>query len=158
MAPGQVHFFKNILKLFEEKGHDILVTARDKDIVLSLLERLGFDYICLSEQGEGFVGMASELIRRDFALIKEVRKFRPHVMIAQTGVSIGVVGALFGVPRVVLEEAEHAKLQRLVGLPFANRIMTGTGYQDSHGDRERKFRGIWVQSYLDPNYFTPSKS
>jgi predicted glycosyltransferase len=154
VSPGQVHFFKNLLLLLQAEGHDVLVTARDKDIVLALLRKLDLEHVCLSRQGSGSLGMARELIVRDFALWKEARRFRPDVMIAQTGVSTGLVGALLGVPRVVLEEAEHATFQRLVGLPFANYIMTGTGYLGSHGRRERKFKGIWVQSYLDPRHFS----
>lgn len=157
VAPGQVHFFKNLLGFLQGEGHDVLVTARDKDIVLALLQKLNLEHVCLSEQGSGFLGMARELIGRDFALWKEARRFRPDVMISQTGVSIGLVGALLRVPRVVLEEAEHATFQRLVGLPFANYIMTGTGYLGSHGRRERRFRGIWVQSYLDPRHFSSGR-
>jgi len=36
--------------------------------------------------------------------------------------------------------------------------MTGLGYLGNHGKREKKFRGVWVQAYLNPKYFTPDSS
>ncbi|MCK4998525.1 MAG: DUF354 domain-containing protein, partial [Anaerohalosphaera sp.] len=35
------------------------------------------------------------------------------------------------------------------------KIMTGTGYLHDHGKRQRRFKGVWPQSYLAPRFFTP---
>ena len=84
------------------------------------------------------------------------RRFKPDAMVAHNGgPAIGLIGALLRIPRLVMEDTEHAKLQRIMGLPFATRIITGTGYLDDHGKRQRKFNGVWVQSYSTPKYFTP---
>jgi predicted glycosyltransferase len=155
--PAQVHFFKHLIWLLQQRGDQVLVATRRKDVTLDLLDRLAIPYECLSAKGWGMLGMASELLERYIKLLRLARRFSPDVMMAQTGVSIGLVGALLGVPRLVLEEAEHARLQQVLGLPFATSIFTGTGYTKSYGPREVKFRGIWVQSYLHPNYFTPNR-
>lgn len=154
---GHVQFFCPIIKQLIAEGHQIMVTARDKDITLYLLEKFEIPYESISRMERGLTGLALELVRRDFRLFKIVRQFKPDVILAQTGVSAGIVGFLSGIPTVVLEEAEHAKLQRMVSLPFVSRIMTGTGYLHDHGRKQRHFRGIWVQSYLKPGLFTPRK-
>ena len=154
--PAQVHFFKHLIWLLRQRGDDVLVATRRKDVTLDLLDSLRIPYRCLSEKGSGMVGMARELLVRYVRLLELAREFRPDVMLAQTGVSIGLVGAVLRVPRLVLEEAEHARLQQMLGLPFASSIFTGTGYTKSYGHRQVQFKGIWVQSYLHPNYFTPS--
>ena len=58
-------------------------------------------------------------------------------------------------PAIVFEDTEHARLQRIAGLTFATRVVTGDGYLGDHGKKQRKYRGIWVQAYLDEWYFTP---
>ena len=42
--PGHVHFFKNFIWEMEKKGHEILITAVDKDQTFSLLNKYGFNY------------------------------------------------------------------------------------------------------------------
>jgi predicted glycosyltransferase len=153
--PAQAHFFKQAIWALRRRGDAVLVVARQKDVTVPLLQRLDIEHVCLSAKGSGMAGMASELLVRYVRLLALARRFRPDVMLAQTGVSIGLVGAILGIPRLVLEEAEHARLQQILGLPFATAIFTGTGYTRSYGARQVRFRGIWVQSYLHPNYFRP---
>jgi predicted glycosyltransferase len=102
--------------------------------------------------------MLSELIRRYILMFIIVLRFKPDILIAETGVTIGLIGTLMRIPRIVEEDTEHAKLQRMLGLPFVSIIMTGLGYLGNHGKRERKFKGVWVQSYLNPEYFTPDST
>lgn len=152
---AHVHFFKSIIQRLQQEGHSVIVTARQKDITIELLKKLDIDYISISKCGSGLFGLAWELVVRYFRMFGVVRKFKPDVMLAKNGgASIGLIGALFGVPRLVLEDTEHAKLQRAMGLPFATRIITGTGYLYDHGKKQRRFNGVWVQSFLNAD-FTP---
>lgn len=154
---GQVQFFRPIIERLLADGHQVKVTARDKDLTLFLLEKYNIPHECISQMGHGKLGLAKELFFRDIKLFRIARYFHPDVILAQTGVSATRIGAVLRIPTIVLEEAEHAKLQRMISLPFASRIMTGTGYLHDHGKKQRRFRGIWVQSYLKPDYFTPQK-
>ncbi len=154
--PAHVHLFKHVLRKLQAAGDPVLVTSREKDVTTTLLDALGIEHVCLSRAGRSLPGLAGEWAVRCVRLLRHARRFRPDVMLALNGVCTAPVGALLRVPRVVLEEAEHARLQRSVALPLATHIMTGTGYQGDHGARQRRFRGIWVQAYLDPRYFSPA--
>jgi len=156
--PSQVHFFKNLILRFRKNKDKVLITARGKDVTIDLLKNLNLKYICLSQQTGGMFSMARELLLRYVLMWIIVRRFKPDILIAETGVTIGLIGTLMRIPRIVEEDTEHAKLQRMIGLPFVSIIMTGLGYLGNHGARERKFKGVWVQSYLNPEYFTPDAS
>jgi len=39
--PAHVHFFKYFIRNMQNKGHDIKITAKDKDLTLKLLDLLG---------------------------------------------------------------------------------------------------------------------
>jgi hypothetical protein len=56
---------------------------------------------------------------------------------------------------VVFAQVDLARLQNLIGLPFATTICTGTGYRLCHGRRQVRFRGFQAQAYLDPRRFHP---
>lgn len=155
---AHVHFFRQIARQLQHRGHDILFTARQKDITIQLLEMFDLPYRCISRRGEGLSGMAAELLARQVNLFKVVSQWKPDVIVAKNaGPAAGPVSFLKRVPFVVLEDTEHAKLQRAIGLPFATVIVTGDGYLKSHGKRQRQYRGVWPQAYLDPKYFTPQK-
>jgi hypothetical protein len=156
--PSQVHFFKNLILRFRRNKDKVLITARKKDVTIDLVRNLNLKYVCLSEQKNGMLAMAIELIVRYIKMWAIVRRFKPDILIAETGVTVGLIGTILRIPRIVEEDTEHAKLQRMIGLPFVSIIMTGLGYLANHGSRERKFKGVWVQSYLSPEYFTSDAS
>jgi hypothetical protein len=154
--PAQAHFFHYIIERLRERGHEVAVAAREKEVTLRLLEAWGVPHVCLSRKAAGLLGMGWELLVRNARMLRYARSFRPDVLLCiNAGVSVGPVGFLLGLPSVVVEENEIAWLQRLIGLPFCTHILTGTGYTKRIGRRQAKFRGIWVQAYLNPPYFRP---
>jgi len=153
--PAQVHFFKNVIRRLQKRGDEVCVTARKKDIALELLNALGIEHTCISKKGSNLLGMAVELIVRDIRLVRIARRFKPDVMVARVGVSVGPVGKLLGIPTIVYDDMEHARLQAAIGMTFATYICTGLGYYRDFGDRQVRFRGSPVLAYLGPGYFTP---
>lgn len=139
------------------RGDKVMVTAREKDVTVALLKSLNIDHVCISSKGGSMVAMGFELIARSYKLYKIAKAFRPDVMVARVGVSVGPVGKLMGIPTVVYDDMEHAKLQGTIGMTFANYICTGLGYYNDFGKRHIRFAGSPVMSYMSPKYFTPDK-
>ncbi len=153
--PADVHLFKVVIRRLRAEGHAVLVACRDKDVTVDLLNREGIEHVCLSRIGRGLVGLGKELVVRDVRMLREALRFKPDVMVARGGIFIGPVGCLLRVPRLVVEDTEHAKVERMLSLPFATYICTGTGYQGDHGARQVRFRGVPQCAYTDPRHFQP---
>jgi hypothetical protein len=154
--PAQVHFFKNVIRRLQQRGDEVCVTARKKDIALELLDALDIEHTCISKKGSNLLGMAVELIVRDIRLVRIAHRFRPDVMVARVGVSVGPVGKLLGIPTIIYDDMEHARLQAAIGMTFATYICTGLGYYRDFGKRQVRFRGPPVLAYLGPKYFQPA--
>ncbi len=154
--PAQVHFFKNAIAKLQQRGDQVLVTARKKDITVQLLKALNIEHTCISAKGRNMAAMGAELVGRTWKLMKLVRRFKPDVMVARVGHSIGITGKLLGIPTVIYDDMEHARLQAAIGMTFATYICTGLGYYRDFGPRQVRFKGPPVLSYMSPNYFTPS--
>lgn len=153
--PAQVHFFKHPIRQLAGEGEEVFVTSRDKDVELALLDELGIDHRCLSRSRKGLLGLGVELVERNARMIALVARLRPDVLVARMGISIGLPGALWRIPRVVFEDTEHARLQAALSLPFATHVVTGTGYRKDFGRRQIRFRGLPVMAYLAPERFVP---
>ncbi len=153
--PAQVHFFKQAIWKLQQRGEEVLVTARKKDITVDLLDALGIEHTCISTKGANMLAMGFELVGRTIKLMRIAKKFKPDVMVARVGHSIGIGGKLMGIPTVIYDDMEHAKLQATIGMTFATYICTGLGYYRDFGKRHVRFQGPPVLSYMSPDYFTP---
>jgi uncharacterized protein len=68
--PAQFHLFKNFISYLKEKGYNVFVTTRNKDITNTLLDHYDINYTCVSNPSKNnFVGMLSELIIRDVRIL-----------------------------------------------------------------------------------------
>ncbi len=146
--PAHVHFYKNAAWKLIERGHQILFTARDKDVTISLLEAYGFKYKILTKIGEGSFGLYREFIQREWELLKEIKEFKPDVMTELMGDFIAPLGFLLGIPTIVYTDSE----------PVASALFTPTCFKDNIGKRQVRYAGYHELAYLAPDYFKPNPS
>jgi predicted glycosyltransferase len=154
--PAQAQFFKDAIAILRDEGHEILVTSRAKDETTDLLDALSIPHIRLSSPAKGFLGMGLELARRTARLIRIARRFRPDVMVARTGVSIGPAGKVLRVPTIVFDDTEFAWLQISLSATFATVICTGLGYERRFRGKELRFNAPPHLAGTHPKRFTPS--
>jgi hypothetical protein len=153
--PAQVHFFKQVIRKLKNRGDNVLVTSREKDVTVDLLKASNIEHVTISRKGKGLWGMGWELLYRDVKLLRLVDQFQPDVMVSRVGVSVGPVGKLVGIPTVIYDDMEHARLQAMIGMTFATYVCTGLGYYRDFGSRQVRFKGPPVLSYMSPEYFRP---
>ena len=153
--PADVHFFKNAINEWQDRGYKVLITARDKDIALQLLGTYGFEFMCISSQGKGLWSMAHELVARDLRLFRIARIFEPDVLTGFTGISIAHVGRLLGKPSVVFYDTEFARLSNFLTYPLATLVCTPDCYDGRIGKKHIRFPGYKDLAYLHPYRFTP---
>ena len=70
--PAHVHFFKYAIYHWRDQGYEVLLTARDKDVTLRLLDHYGLDYHVLTSAGHGKYGLVSEFIKHVWKLIRVI--------------------------------------------------------------------------------------
>lgn len=155
--PAHVHFFRNPIKLLLDRGNEVMVTSRDKEMAIDLLEELGIPNRKLSSLGGGgLLSLGKELISRNLGLLKVVREFRPDAMAAIGGTSIAQVGFLTRVPSLVFYDTENAKLQNAITYPFSSCVLVPRCYEAwLPENRHVRYDGYHELSYLHADYFEP---
>ena len=155
LHPAHVHFFRNFYAEMKARGHDLLVTTRDKECAIELLERLCLPYELLSRQRPGTLRSLGELIVRTYRLTRVMRAFRPDVLTGIMGPSIALAGKLYGVPAVIFYDTEFATQSNWFTYPLAHSVCTPDCYSEVVRGTHRTYSGYHELAYLHPNRFQP---
>jgi len=154
LHPAHVHFFRNFRAEMTDRGHEVCITARDKDRSVELLQAFGLPYQQISRQKSG-AGLAVEMAQRTPRLMKIMRRFRPDVMTGIMGPSIALAGAVRRVPAVVFYDTEFARQTNRIVYPLAYSVCTPDSYQGKVPGRHLQYAGYHELAYLHPNRFQP---
>jgi len=156
--PAHVHFFRNLVFNLQRDGHQVKITARDKEVSLALLGAYGLDYELRGEMHTGMLKKAFGLLSIDFRLLGIARKFRPDILMGVHNPYVAHVGALLGKPVIIFTDTENVKIASLLTYPFADVIITPVFFKDViNPEKHVTIKGLKEIAYLHPNYFTPQR-
>lgn len=153
--PAELHVFKNLVRLLREAGHVVLLTGRDKDILVDLARAMGEDVTVFGRAGKGWWRLGLELVYRQARLAGIIRRFRPDVIAAVGGAFVSFPGRLFGVPVHIFYDTEHARVANMLAYPFAAGIHVPDCYNRPIRQPHDVYPGYHALAYLHPNRFTP---
>ncbi|WP_292375906.1 DUF354 domain-containing protein [Methanosarcina sp. UBA411] len=155
--PAHVYQFKNTIQILRAKGHEILITSRNKEITLDLLDKFGMDYVEVGIYNYAPLRKGIEMLKIDYKLYHLARRFNPDLLIGGVGnVYVAHVSALIKKPSILFNDTEHGTLQNLLSFPFAKAICVPSCYKKSLGKKEVRYNGYHELAYLHPNYFKPN--
>ncbi|MBW1812726.1 MAG: DUF354 domain-containing protein [Deltaproteobacteria bacterium] len=153
--PADVHFFKNSIKILVGRGDEVMVTSRNKDIVLDLLCQLGIKNREISRKGKGPIGLLLELFFRDFKLFKIAQSFKPDVYVGNNSPNVAHVAWLMRQPSLIFEDTEIHRLNHSIYNPFVTEVHSPDCYRLNLGLKHKVYPGYHALAYLHPNRFMP---
>jgi hypothetical protein len=154
--PGHVHFFKNCIWELQKKGHEILITASEKDVTFNLLDNYGFEYVNLGSYGNSVFEKMLNIPLMDFKMYREVRKLNPDLVIGLSSIRGSHAARLAGKKSIIFDDTEHSKYEHLLYVPFADKILTPSCFTKDLGKKQVRYDGYHELAYLHPNYFSPN--
>jgi predicted glycosyltransferase len=102
--------------------------------------------------------MADELGRRNLALIRVARAFKPDVIVTRNPAG-AQAGRLLGIPAVFdTDDGKAAGIHFWSAAPFAHVITTPDCSDEDYGRRHVRYPGYKQTAYLHPNHFRPDSS
>ncbi|HPD13572.1 MAG TPA: hypothetical protein PLE19_01390 [Planctomycetota bacterium] len=154
--PAHVHLFRNAIRIWRDRGDQVLTTAREKEVVTALLARYGIPFETLTRQRRGLFGLGLELIQRDWRLWRRARRFRPQFLIG-TSPSAAHVSRLVHGTSIFFNDDDRKAVPLVSALahPFAHWICTPDAIQEDYGPKHIKHPSYHKLAYLHPSRFTP---
>ena len=154
--PAHVHYFRNFIKVMKKRGHEFLITARDKDVTHYLLNYYQIEYTNRGKGKERLIGKFLYLLKADYKLLKLGKIFQPDIFLSFSSPYLAYVSFLLRMPHIAFDDTEHALFEHLLSMPFIDVLYTPLGYRKYFGKKHLRFNGSMDLAYLHPKYFQPN--
>ena len=118
-----VIFFKEIIKIWQKQGHEVIVTARELSGSMALLEANHIDYIEIGEHyGRNPFAKIWGLAVRCIQLHRFLKNKNIDAAVSQSSFYSPLVAYTLGVPSLYTNDNEYAK-GNLIAHLFANKVL-----------------------------------
>ncbi len=156
--PAHLHFFRPVIQRLKEEGHNLLITGRDKDILVQLADNFNIRIDVFGCAKKGVFHLGKELVQRQWRLLKRIREFKPDVMMAVAGTFVSLPGKLRNIPTYIFYDTEHATISNILAYPFAKCVYVPQCYRKKIRWTHERYNGYHEIAYLHPNHFKPDIS
>lgn len=156
--PKHYYQFKYVMQALASQGHNILVLARDKDVLLDVLEEEGVEYTLFGKHRKKM----SAKIMGTFSIIKNylsiVHRYHPDVIVSK-GSWYGTFTAwLTRKKSVIFPDSEVVKLTNNYVVPLCTQVVTPQSFKLDYGKKHSRVAGIFEDCYLSPQVYKPDPS
>ncbi|MGE0267928.1 MAG: DUF354 domain-containing protein [Candidatus Omnitrophota bacterium] len=151
--PAHVHFFKYYIREARQKGHEILITAADKDIALKLLDDYQIKYVKLGRTGKSLFRKIISVPVLDWKLLRAVKSFKPDLFLGLGSIRCTHVAKILGKHSIIFNDTEATIKEHILYHPFADRIVSPRCFGRDFGPKHVRYDGYHELAYLHPNRF-----
>uniref|UniRef100_UPI003593CFA4 DUF354 domain-containing protein n=1 Tax=Aquiflexum sp. TaxID=1872584 RepID=UPI003593CFA4 len=126
--PANVHYFKHAIDKWKCKGHQIIITCRNKEITYELLKLEGLSYIPMGKNPKSVLGKVLFLFKCEWRIFRLYLKNKPDITLSFAATYVAHNSFLFGIPHISFDDTEHAGLNRKLYLPFTDLVLNPESY------------------------------
>ncbi|AKB84292.1 hypothetical protein MCMEM_0239 [Methanococcoides methylutens MM1] len=139
----------------ENRGHEVLITATEKDVAFTLLDSYGFNYINLGSYGKSLIQKLINIPILDFKMYRAVKSFKPDIFVGLGSIRAAHASFLLRNKCILFEDTEHSMEQIKLYLPFVDTICTPSCFKRDLGEKQIRYNGYHELAYLHPINFKP---
>ena len=153
--PKHYYQFKYVMRILKERGHECLVLARDKDVLLNVLKEENVLYEIFGKHGKKM----SEKILGTFSIIRNykhiVARFKPDVIVSKASFYGCYIAKKCGCKSVIFPDSEVVKVTNKYVVPLATKVVTPNSFGLDYGKKHVRINGFFEDCYLAPTVFKP---
>jgi uncharacterized protein len=155
--PAHIHFFKFAIRVWRDRGDEVLMLGRDRDVMKQLLAAYPFipSQIVTGMRKDSRFPLR-EMLARQAAVAGAIRNFRPSIVVSLMG-SYTQASRLFKVPNIIFTDSEFQSFNHRIAHPFATRIYTPQCFWKPLGAKQYRYNGYHELAFLHPRRFTPRR-
>lgn len=154
--PSFVHLFKNSAKQLMMHGHDVLFTARDKDVTYQLLKAYHLPFVPQGRVHHSLLGKLIGLVKFDVRLLLVFFRFRPDLVLSGASPYAAHVAWVRRIPHLLFDDTEN-KEQLMLFKWCSPILVTPRAFNSCGFKKHLVYSGYHELAYLHPKQFVVEK-
>jgi hypothetical protein len=155
--PAWAHQFNHIIKLLQQRGHEVKVLVIKKDKNWEILDEYGIEYTVIGNStGNSKLSKAFILVYSTIRHLIEAIKFKADVFIGRPSPMMAITAFLTGKKNIAYCDTERSTESLFFSKLFSYKILTPMFYRTDLGKKQMKIETFKELFYLHPNYFKPN--
>lgn len=155
--PKHYYQFKYVIQMLKRHGHDVMVLARDKDVLLDVLREEKVEYTIFGKHHKSM----SAKVMGTFSLVKNyiaiARKYKPDVIVSKGSWYGTFTAKVLGKKSVIFPDSEVVKVTNKYVVPMCTKVVTPQPFKLNYGSKHSRIAGIFEDCYLAPQVYQPDE-
>ena len=156
--PKHYYQFKYVMLKLKQAGHEIMVVARDKDVLLKVLQEEKVPYEIFGRHSKTLSGKLFGTIPILFSYNRIIRRFRPDVIVSKASFYAALLAKINHIKSVIFPDSEVVKVTNRYVVPLVTKVVTPDTFGLDYGKKHIRVKGLFEDCYLSPTVFTPDES
>ena len=155
--PKHYYQFRCIMNSLINEGHDVNIVARDKDVLLNILQEENQNYLIYGHHGKSILRKFTILPILLYKYYKILKKINPDIIVSKASPYAVIMNWFFNLKTIIAPDSEVVQLTNIFVAPKSSIIITPKVYSIDYGRKHRRFNGFFEDCYLHPSVFRPRK-
>lgn len=156
--PAHVHYFKHAISKWKEHGHDVIITARDRNHIADLLQDQDLPFTNRGKGSDSKLGKLMYMAYADLLLLGLVLRKWPNIYVSFSSPYAAQISWLFRKPHICLNDTEHTdRSHSIFTYPFSKTLLTPKCYKNNLGPKHVRLNNVIEGFYLSDGRFTPNQ-
>ena len=152
--PKRYYQFKHIMSLLQSKGHSMIVLARDKDVLLKVLQEENVPYKVFGVHKDNILGKVFSSFSIFTQYKRIARTFSPDAIVSKASLYGTLVAKVLHCKSFIFPDSEVVALTNRVVAPLATHIITPNSFAIDFGRKHKRIKGLFEDCYLSPDVFS----
>ena len=154
--PKHYYQFKEVMQRISKDGHEILILARDKDVLLNVLKEEGVSYTIFGKHHKTMVSKILGAIPLIISYLSIARKYKPDVIVSKGSWYGTFTAKLIHKTSIIFLDSEVVELNNKFVVPMCSRVITPGNFKLDFGKKHFKVNGLFEDCYLSPQVYQPN--
>lgn len=155
--PKHYYQFKYVMQQLVVDGHEVRVLARDKDVLLKVLEEESVPYEIFGQHKKSMIGKVFGTFYILLNYKKIVKRIKPDVIISKASFYGTYIARKIGAKSVIFPDSEVVKVTNKYVVPLCDKVVTPETFGLDYGEKHVKVPGFFENCYLAPSVFSPNE-
>lgn len=151
--PKHYYQFKYVMQILKSRGHEISVLARDKDVLLNVLQEEHVGYTVFGKHRTTMLSKVLGTFGLMFKYIAIVKEQRPDVFVSKASWYGSAMAKIFHKKSVIFPDSEVVKVTNRYVVPMCTKVVTPDSFRLDYGSKHYRIKGIFEDCYLSPHVF-----